>query len=294
MEWKSRLRALLFPPLWLRLLLTPCSAAALVYAMANMEQTHPLRIGSYVLSFYALCLWCVQLPRAAAFFRTFRRSNRYARRFFGDVRLRVRLTLTANVIWNAAYAAMQLALCIYHRSLWFGSLAGYYCTLALMRLWLARHTARHEPGARMREELRRYRACGWTFLLTNLALSAMIFHMIYENRIVRHHEITTIAMAAYTFTTLTVAIVGAVRYRRYNSPVFSASKAISLASACVSMLTLEGTMLATFRTGEMTPAVQRLFLTLSGGAVSAFIVAMAIWMIVRANRNLKLVENEHG
>ena len=142
----------------------------------------------------------------------------------------------------------------------------------------------------MQQELARYRTCGWVFLLTNLALSGMMFYMIYENRAVRHNEITTITMAAYTFTTLTMAIVNVIRYRKLGSPAVSAAKAISLAAACVSMLTLENTMLTTFRSETMTPEKTRLFLALSGGAVSVFIIAMAIYMIVQANRKLKSLE----
>lgn len=204
------------------------------------------------------------------------------------------VTLTGNALWNGAYAALQLGLGIYHKSAWFFSLAGYYLTLGLMRLFLVRHTAKHRPGERMRRELTIYRTCGWVFLVTNLALSAMMFYMIYENRTVRHHEITTIAMAAYTFTSLTMAIVNVIRYRKYESPVFSASKSVSLAAACVSMITLEGTMLATFRNEAMTEQIQRLFLALSGGAVSVFIVVMAIYMIVRSNKKIRYLENENG
>lgn len=146
----------------------------------------------------------------------------------------------------------------------------------------------------MRQEFTHYRTCGWIFLLMNLALSGMMLLMIHENRMVRHHEITTISMAAYTFTSLTMAIVNVVRYRKYNSPVFSASKAISLAAACVSMLTLESTMLTTFSGVDMTAQDQTLFLAISGGAVSAFIVAMAIYMIVKAGNQIKLLEKANG
>ena len=118
----------------------------------------------------------------------------------------------------------------------------------------------------------------------------MMLYMIYENRAVRHNEITTIAMAAYTFTTLTLAIVNVIRYRKFNSPALSAAKAISLAAACVSMLTLENTMLTTFSGETTTPETIRLFLALSGGAVSIFIIAMAVCMIVQANRKLKSLE----
>lgn len=287
MDWKKLGKRLLFPHIAVLLLLLPICTVGLVYAMLRLAESDPMRIAFYVLSFYTLTIWCVRIPVVFRFFQSFREENRYVRRWLADVRLRTNVTLLAHMLWNGAYAALQLGLGIAHRSAWFCSLAGYYASLAVMRFFLVRHTLRHEPGDQMQQELRRYRICGWIFLLMNLALSAMMFDMIRQNRLMRHHEITTITMAAYTFTTLTVAIVNVIRYRRYNSPAISAAKAIALATACVSILTLENTMLATFGGEEMTPQTRRLFLALSGGAISVFIVVMAVYMIVQANQKLK-------
>ena len=281
---------LLFPPAAVLILLTPIAAAALVYSMLRLEESSPIRIGSYVLAFYALTILCARIPSLARTLRNFKNENRYVKLWTGDVRLRINVTLSGSVLWNGAYGALQLGLGMYHHSAWFYSLTAYYATLAAMRLSLVLYTMRHRPGEQLRQELTRYRACGWVLLLTSLALSGMMFYMIYENRAVRHNEITTITLAAYTFTTLTMAIVSVIRYRKFNSPAVSAAKAISLAAACVSMLTLENTMLTTFRDGTMTPEKVRLFLGLSGGAVSIFIIAMAIYMIVQASRKSKILE----
>ena len=139
----------------------------------------------------------------------------------------------------------------------------------------------------MLDELIKYRACGIVFLIMNLAIALMIFFMVYWNRTFNHHEITTIALAAYTFTSLTRAIINTVKYRKYNSPVYSASKAISLASACVSMLTLESTMLTTFGDETMSLTGRRILLGISGGVISVFIIAMAIYMIAEGTKKIK-------
>ena len=144
----------------------------------------------------------------------------------------------------------------------------------------------------MRDELTKYRACGIVFLLMNLALALIVFFMVYWNRTFEHHMITAIALAAYTFTSMTVAIINFVKYRRYNSPVFSAAKAISLAAALVSMLTLESTMLTTFSDGTMTAVEQKWMLGATGGAISVLIIATAIYMIVVGTKKLKLLESE--
>ena len=144
----------------------------------------------------------------------------------------------------------------------------------------------------MRSELIRYRACGIIFLVMNLALALIIFFMVYWNRTFEHHMITTIAMAAYTFTTFTLAIINVIKFKKYNSPVFSASKAISLAAALVSMLTLESTMLTTFADGTMTAIDEKLMLGMTGGVISLLIVAMAIYMIVNGTKRLKNLKSE--
>ena len=290
MPWRKIGRALLFPPAAVLLILLPVAAAGLIYSMLNLKETDPVRIGSYMLAFYTLMIACVRVPEVIQSICDFKQENKYIQTWSNDPRLRMNVTVGGSVLWNGAYAALQLGLGIYHRSAWFYSLAAYYATLALMRGFLVRYTLRRKPGEQLRQELMRYRACGWIFLLTNLALSGMMFYMLYENRAVRHNEITTITMATYTFTTLTLAIVNVIRYKKYNSPVLSAAKAISLAAACVSMLTLESTMLISFGKGDMKQETVQLFLALSGGAIFAFIVGMAIYMIVQSNRKLKSLE----
>ena len=148
----------------------------------------------------------------------------------------------------------------------------------------------------MRRELNRYRACGWTFLAMNLALSLIVFFMVYWNRTFKHHMITAIAMAAYTFTAFAVAIVNAVKYRKYNSPAFSASKMISLAAALVSILTLESTMLTTFGDETMTALERKWLLGATGGAISALILTLAVYMITTGTKKLRKLKSEvkHG
>lgn len=144
----------------------------------------------------------------------------------------------------------------------------------------------------MKSELIKYRACGWIFLVMNLALTLIVFFMLYWNRTFQHHMITAITMAAYTFTAFTVAIVNMVKYKKYNSPIFSASKAISFSAACVSMLTLASTMLTTFSDGTMSMLEQKIILGSLGFAVSVVVVVMAIYMIAQGTKKLKQLNTE--
>ena len=289
MNWKRIGKALLLPPIAIMIILVPIATVFLVYSMVFLGKESVAAIISYVLSAYTLTVWCVRMPYLIRFFKRFKNENRYARLWRDDHRLRVNVSLYGTLIYNTAYALLQLGMGFWHHSFWFYSLAGYYISLAVMRFFLVRHTSRHKPGEKMLDELIKYRACGIVFLIMNMALALMIFFMVYWNRTFEHHEITTIALAAYTFTSLTFAIINTVKYRKYNSPVYSASKATSLASACVSMLTLESTMLTTFGKETMGLTGRRILLGVSGGAISAFIIAMAIYMIVKGTNNIKLL-----
>ena len=285
-------KALLFPHIAIMILLVPVATVLLVGSMVFIGTESPIAIVSYVIAAYTLTVWCFKIPYLIKFFKTFKNENKYVRRWQDDTRLRVNMSLYGSLAWNALYGILQLCLGFYHHTFWFYSLGAYYICLGVMRFFLARHTTRYDPGERMRSELKKYRVCGIVFLVMNLALALIIFFMVYWNRTFEHHMITAIAMAAYTFTALTTAIINVIKYRKYNSPVFSASKAISLAAALVSMLTLESTMLTTFSEGTMTAMEQKIMLGTTGGVISVLIVAMAIYMIAVGTKKLKQLKSE--
>lgn len=290
MDWKKIGKAILFPHIAIMIILLPIATVFLVYSMIFMGTESIVAIISYVLAFYTLVVWSVKVPYLIRFFKDFKEENKYARRWLDDTHLRVNISLYGGLLWNTAYALLQLGMGFWHHSYWFCSLAGYYISLAVMRFFLVRYTTKNKPGENMQEELVRYRLCGWIFLAMNLTLSLMVFFMVYWNRTFNHHEITTIALAAYTFAAFALAIINMVKYRKYNSPVYSASKTISLASACVSMLTLEATMLTTFNDGSMNMLTRKIMLGCTGGVISIFIITMAIYMIVQSNKKRKALK----
>lgn len=292
MDWKKLGKALLFPHITIMILLVPVATVLLVGSMVFIGTESVIAYISYVLAAYTLTVWCFKIPQLIKFFKTFKNENRLARKWQDDTRWRINVSLYGSLAWNTLYGIFQLWLGFYHRTFWFYSLGAYYICLAVMRFFLLLHTRKYAPGEKMQTELVKYRACGWVFLLMNLALALIIFFMVYWNRTFVHHMITAIAMAAYTFTSFSFAIVNVIRYRKYNSPVFSASKAISLAAALVSMLTLESTMLTAFSDGTMSAVEQKWMLGATGGAISLLIVATAIYMIAVGTKKLRILRSE--
>ena len=288
MDRNKIVKALLFPHIAIMVTLIPVATVFLVFSMVYIgTDTLPAYI-SYVLATYTLTIWCFKIPHLIRFFKSVKNDNKYVRRWLTDTHMRTNITMYGSLLWNVAYAVMQLGLGFIHSTFWFYSLAGYYLCLGLMRFYLVQYTTKYKPGEKMKTELIRYRTCGWIFLILNLALTFIIFFMVYWNRTFEHHEITTITLAAYTFTTFIFAIINTVKYRKYNSPVLSAGKAISLAAGCVSMLTLESTMLTTFNDGTIDLTARKIMLGCTGTAISIFIIVMAVYMIVQSSKKLKL------
>lgn len=284
-QFRKILLKLVKPTGWLAYPLIVIGFGLVLYVAAIGETNSPLAYASFGLSAYALILLCVRLPGIIRFWIHFKKTNPFAVRYFSDLQYRVTLSLYVSTAINLLYAGLQLWAGISQDSIWFYSLAAYYAILALMRFFLLKETRIHELGKDRFWEYLHYRLIAVLLLVLNLSMGTISAFVVIQNRGFRHHEIVTIAMAAYTFYSLTMAIVSIFRYRKFRSPVLSASKHISLASALVSMLSLETAMFSSF--GSDTDPTLRFFITaFTGGAIFIIVLALAVYMLFLARKEL--------
>ena len=280
---------LLYPHPLLIVLFAAISAVLLTVTFMRNRSEHPVAYATYVFSFYSLTVVCMRTPTVIRFFKNFKKNNKYLSRYSDDATLRIQISLYGNFAYNAAYAVFQLALGLWHSSLWYYAFAAYYILLAVMRLFLLRDVRSTAPDQALRAQWQRYRFCGIMLVIMNLALAIIVWMIGVEGHQTVHHQITTIAMAASTFTLMTMAIVNVVKYSKFKSPLFSAAKTISLATSAVSMLTLETAMLNAFGSAEDTQ-FNELMPLLTGLAVTAFILGMGIYMILLASKRIKKIQ----
>ena len=285
-NWKKIGYNLLYPHLAVIIILLPISIAFLTFSLIKLGSESIIAIISYLLSFYVLVVICARVPQMIVFFKKVKQENKLVKRYCSDVRFRINVSLYGSLIWNITFAIFQLCLGFYHKSFWFYSMFAYYVILGIMRFFLLSHTRKYEANEQVEIEIKKSILCGWLLIFMNLALAVIVLFLVFFGKTFYHHMITTIAMAAYTFFTFTFAIIDLFRYRKYKSPVYSNSKIISLIAASVSMLTLETTMLTTFRTEESV-MLGKILIPLTGIAVIGFAITMAIMMIVKGNNQLK-------
>ncbi len=286
------------PPL--STVLTALFGFGFVIAVAAFDIRDPVaRYASYLASAYALVVTCTGLkyvkPAAGKVKKAVLehplmqkfRSTAVGERFMTDVHFRAGVALYQGFFINLLYIVLKLVSGIVYRSMWFIALAVYYILLAVMRLLLVRRlNARDEVS-----ELRRYRLCGIMLLFMNQALTGIVVFMVHENRGFDYPGLLIYAMAAYSFYAVTVAIINIVKTRRRQSPVLSAAKAVDLVAALVSILSLTTAMLARFGEGD-DPTFRRTMTGAVGGGVCTVVIAMAIYMIWRANRALKKLRTD--
>lgn len=280
---------LLYPHPALIVLFAVLCAVLLTYTFVRDHSEHPVAYATYVFSFYSLTVICMRIPTIIRFFKNFKNNNKYWHHYSNDASLRIKLSLYANFGFNAAYAIFQLALGIWHSSIWYFAFAAYYILLAVMRLFLLRDVRSTLPDQAMRAQWNRYRFCGIMLVVMNLALAVIVWMISAQEHEIVHHQITTIAMAASTFSLMTLAIVNVVRYSKFKSPLFSAAKMISLATSAVSMLTLENAMLSAFG-GEEDASFKPLMTLFTGLGVTLFVLGMGIYMIVLSSKRIKKIK----
>ena len=283
---KRIIKKFLFPHIIVVLTLFPISIALLLCSMIILGTNSIVSYITYLLSFYSLMTVSLRMSEIIKFIKRTANKNKFISRYRQDINYRMNITLYGSCILNTAYSIFQLCLGVYHKSFWFYSMAVYYVLLSLMRFYLVIHTKRNKAGENLLIEYKRYNFCGWMMLVMNTAVTAIIFFIVYFGRTFYHHQITTIALAAYTFLTFSLSIFNFIKYRKYNSPVYSAAKSINLVAACVSMMTLTTTMLTTFGTEDVIE-FKKLLLTIVGIVVSLFILTISIQIIIYTNKNLE-------
>lgn len=285
-QFKKLLLKLLFPHIAIVILSVPIAAALLIYAFAYTDANLAVSYAGYVFSAYSLTIVCARAPKIFQKLKAIKAQNKYITLYQQDARLRVNISLYGSVTLNILYALLQLFSGFYFHSIWFYALSGYYALLAIIRFFLLKDTRKIIPGKDKFYEFLVYRLCGILLLLMNISLSVIVSYIVWQNRGFEYHSIHTIAMAAYTFTSMTLAIFNVIKYKRYESPLLSGARMISLVSAVVSMLSLETAMLTAF--GEPgNDSFRQIMTALTGTAVCLFVLFLAIYMIVHSTKEIK-------
>ena len=288
-QTKNFFKKILFPSPWVIFLLVPVSAVALITVFVKGWEDTPASYVVYAVSAYTVTVLTVFLAVTLPVYHKRIKQKIYdhplGNRYMTDAAFRVRVSLYTSLGINLAYSVFKLLMGVVYSSTWWGAIAIYYMVLSLLRFVLLRYMRADENSSRgLAAEYRRYRLCGILMLILNLSLTGIVFMMVWQNKAYSYPGTLIFAAAAYTFYTVTISIIDVIQYRKYHSPILSASKAIRFAAALVSLLSLETAMLAQF--GE-DPIFSRRMTAFTGAGVCILVLTVSVYMIVSASVQIK-------
>ncbi len=290
MDWKKIGKKILFPPIWLMVILIIISAVALTLIfLKGMEKSIPAYI-VYVLAFYTLtisAIFCAMvLPKQLGTMKQKIYDNPFGNRYMTDSVFRTNISLSVSFVISMLYVGINLWSWYMLESYWFIVLAVYYVIMAVMRFLLVRYVRIRKIGTDLLGEWKRSKVCAYILLLINLSLSGAVLMILYQHRGYDYPGVMIYVMALYTFYALTASIVDTVKYRKMGSPVMSTAKIVSLSAALVSMLNLETAMFAQFG-AEMSLENQQIFIILTGAGISITVITLSVILIVRATKAIR-------
>ena len=289
-KFKQMAMRLLFPHKAVVWLLVIISAAALIYVFTNGLENTLIAYITYPLSFYALCTVVARIPDLCKRSREAISSHPHAAKYFTEQDLRIRRSLHRSTVLNLAFGLFKVILGIVYRSFWFGAVGIYYMVLCLTRYLLIRkdREIRHQPDNEQLHLLQwqGYRTGGGFLLILNATMSGIVFQSIWQNQSYEYPGFIIYASAAYTFYRLTMAIIQNIKLRSHSKPLFLAAKTMDLSAALMSIFALQTAMFTTFGS-DTEETLRQLMNTLTGGAVCFIVVCMAVYMLVRAHKEIK-------
>lgn len=287
-DWKQIGKRLLFPGRAVLLAGVPLAAALLAYAFAVEGGEGIVSYVAFAFSSYMTVAVCACMPRLVREAIALAHRIPWLHRYMTDDHVRMHVSLYLSLGLNMLYAVMKLIMGAYYRSAWFGTLGVYYALLTAMRFMLMGYVRRNVPGRAMASELKHFRLCGAVLIPMTIALTGVVILVIDRNEGFQYAGYLIYVAAMYAFYKVISAVVNLVKYRRYQSPVMSATKGVSLAAALVSVFALETAMLSQFGQ-ERDPLFRRIMTTATGAGICAFILSMAAVMIIHATRRLKML-----
>ena len=283
--WKK-----IFPfPVWADVLMFMAFCAGLIWIfMKGLELWWPSYI-LYSLSAYSLTALCIKLPYVIRLERNLQRSHPKTEEILHNEELKFSMELYIEQFINFTYGIFKIISGVIVGSAWIGADGIYNFVQALIQLFQI--LRRKNPGT-IERQWKSYRFCGVLILLMHLTLIGIVFQMVNWNRVEESGEIMIIATAAFAFYKFISSFIDLAKDRKHIHPVDSSVRMLELSQAIFAIFSLQAGLLHTFGTGERWEH----WLNLAVGCVVCLLtVAMGIYMIRRANREIKtLQEKQHG
>jgi len=283
LQWKGWKRVFPFPA-WAEGILFGVSGAGLIWIFLKGLETWWPSYLLYALSAYFLTALCLHLPAAVRKEKNWLKKHPKVEGILKNRELKFTVSLYLEQFVNFAYGIFKIVAGVVIGSAWIGSDGIYNFVQALIQLFQI--LRRKKPGTIIKQ-WQSYRFCGVLILLMHLTLIGIVFQMVNWNRAEASGEIMIITTAAFAFYKIISSFVDIAKDRKHIHPVDSSVRMLELSQAFFAVVSLQAGLLRVYGTGESWEH----WLNLCVGCLACLLtVAMGIYMICRANREIKTIQ----
>lgn len=233
----------------------------------------------YLIMTYFLIVICIRVYMVIKVkINKFIDNDKYLSKYKEDHKLRYKISLFVSLILNVIYSLFKLLSGIVFKSFWFISFSLYYFLLVILRSNIAKEELNGDIDLKV--EYTSYRKTGVILLFTNIILTMIILIIVNQKIVNIYPNWMAITVAVYTFYLLFTSIYGLIKYRKYKSPLISASKVINVITSLVSLISLEIILIPTF--GGDQAGFFEIMIMITGGGIALIIIIISLYMIIKS------------
>lgn len=204
-------------------------------------------------------------------------NNKYLSLYKNDHVLRYRVSLLLSLGFNICYFCFKLISGIIFKSVWFIVFALYYILLVVLRTNIIKQELNGRSS--MKDEYDKYRNTAVILLFMNVVLTMIILVIVNEKIMNIYPDWIAISVACYTFYLVFISIYNLIKYRKFKSPLISASKVINVITSFISLISLEMVLIPTF--GNDLEFFEIMIMS-TGGMIGLIIIVISLYMIIKA------------
>lgn len=263
------------------LLLSLLSGAAVIWTFAaGREQTLTAYL-IFGIAAYAVTVLAVGIPGIIRWVKNTVLYHPLVRPLVESREKRFLLSLLRGEIINLGYGVFKTVSGFLLGTAWVWADGLYNLVQGVIQLGQITLHRKHLPAEK---QWRSYRLCGWMILVLHLTMTGLVFMMIHRGRAEEYPGFMIFATAAFAFYKLISSFINVAKDRKHVSPVDSSVYLLDLTQALFSLFSLQVALLHAFDDGGVDA---KLMNSLTGGAVCLLVMATGVYMIRRANRELK-------
>lgn len=252
----------------------------LIYVFNNRLENTFIGYFSYPFSTYGLIILIQYINDLFKYLSKRIKNNNIYKLYKDNYSIFYKYQTIISFLISLIYFLIKTYLGIKSNSNWLITLGIYYLVLCFIKFVFIKNYKNIDKE--ISNECKILKIVGFVLLFLNLILVLMIIQIIAYDKTFTYYFYLIFAMALYDFIIIIISFKNVIKDRKNNNPIIITKNNISLATAMVSMLSLETSMIYTF--GNNDYAFKRKATAIFGAVMILINTLNSINMIIKANK----------